>query len=157
MQFCTCTKVRKILNPSCSNSWRCVFAGAHTVGFSHCNRISSRIYGNPVDPTVNKTYLAQLRSQCPRNVDPNIAINIDPNSPRTFDNAYYKNLQQRMGLLTSDQVLFEDSRSRPTVNAWANNKQAFENAFVTAITKLGRIGVKTGRNGNIRRNCGAFN
>lgn len=132
-------------------------SGAHTVGFSHCNRISSRIYGNPVDPTVNKTYLAQLRSQCPRNVDPNIAINIDPDTPRTFDNAYYKNLQQRMGLLTSDQVLFEDSRSRPTVNAWANNKQAFENAFVTAITKLGRIGVKTGRNGNIRRNCGAFN
>lgn len=132
-------------------------SAAHTLGFSHCSKFSSRIYGNPVDPTVNKTYLGQLRSMCPKNVDPRIAINMDPNTPRTFDNMYYKNLQQKMGLFTSDQVLWEDTRSRPTVNLWAANKQAFQSAFITAMTKLGRVGVKTGRNGNIRRNCAAFN
>ncbi|GMN34398.1 hypothetical protein TIFTF001_004674 [Ficus carica] len=132
-------------------------SAAHSVGFSHCSKISSRIYGNPVDPTVNKTYLGQLRSMCPKNVDPRIAINMDPNTPRTFDNMYYKNLQQKMGLFTSDQVLWEDTRSRPTVNIWAGNKQAFQSAFITAMTKLGRVGVKTGRNGNIRRNCAVFN
>nr|DAD41465.1 TPA_asm: hypothetical protein HUJ06_015788 [Nelumbo nucifera] len=94
---------------------------------------------------------------CPRNVDPRIAINMDPNTPRIFDNVYYKNLQQGKGLFTSDQVLFSDPRSRPTVNAWASNSAAFQQAFVTAINKLGRVGVKTRGNGNIRRDCAAFN
>lgn len=138
-----------------------LFAAAHSLGFSHCNKLSNRIYNftrqNPVDPTLNKAYATQLQSMCPRNVDPRIAINMDPNTPRTFDNVYFKNLQQGKGLFTSDQVLFTDTRSKPTVNTWASNSAAFQNAFVTAMTKLGRVGVKTGRNGNIRHDCGAFN
>ncbi|KAL8240618.1 hypothetical protein R6Q59_013973 [Mikania micrantha] len=136
-------------------------SGAHTLGFSHCNQFSNRIYNfskqNQVDPTLNKTYAAQLQQQCPKNVDPRIAINMDPNTPRTFDNVYFKNLQQGKGLFTSDQVLFTDSRSKQTVNSWASSPQAFNNAFVAAMTKLGRVGVKKGQNGNIRRDCSAFN
>ncbi|OAY35550.1 peroxidase 73 [Manihot esculenta] len=136
-------------------------SAAHTLGFSHCNKFSNRIYNfsrqNPVDPTLNKAYAADLQQMCPRNVDPRIAINMDPITPNTFDNVYFKNLQNGKGLFTSDQVLFTDPRSRPTVNTWASNSQAFENAFVTAMTKLGRVGVKTGRNGNIRRDCAVLN
>ncbi|GMI68038.1 root hair specific 19 [Hibiscus trionum] len=136
-------------------------SGAHTLGFSHCTKFSNRIYSfsrqNPVDPTLNRTYATQLQQMCPRNVDPRIAINMDPNTPRQFDNVYFKNLQQGKGLFTSDQVLFTDGRSKPLVNAWATSSQAFNNAFVTAITKLGRVGVKTGKNGNIRTRCDAFN
>ncbi|KAJ8765467.1 hypothetical protein K2173_014589 [Erythroxylum novogranatense] len=132
-------------------------SAAHTVGFSHCSRFSNRIYSfspqTKVDPSLNKTYATQLQQMCPRNVDPRIAINMDPITPRTFDNVYYKNLQQGMGLFTSDQVLFTDSRSRSTVNAWASSSSTFQNAFVTAMTKLGRVGVKTGKNGNIRQDC----
>ena len=50
-------------------------------------------------------------------------------------------------------MLYTDLRSRPTVDAWAQSSEAFSRAFVTAITKTGRIGVKTGAQGNIRRNC----
>ncbi|KAF9600760.1 hypothetical protein IFM89_012204 [Coptis chinensis] len=136
-------------------------SGAHTLGFSHCKKFSNRIYNfspsNPVDPTINKTYVPQLQAMCPRNVDPTIAVNLDPFTPRTFDNMYYKNLQQGFGLLTSDQVLHTDTRSKPTVDTWAGNSAAFQQAFVTAITKLGRVGVKTGSQGNIRRDCGVFN
>ncbi|XP_022740001.1 peroxidase 51-like [Durio zibethinus] len=136
-------------------------SAAHTVGFSHCSKFSKRIYSfskqNAVDPTLNKAYATQLQQMCPRNVNPLIAINMDPNTPRKFDNVYYKNLQQGKGLFTSDQVLFTDPRSKPTVNAWATSSQAFNKAFITAITKLGRVGVKTGKNGNIRKNCAAFN
>ncbi|KAF8404909.1 hypothetical protein HHK36_009804 [Tetracentron sinense] len=136
-------------------------SAAHTVGFSHCGKFSNRIYNfsrqNPVDPTLNKAYATQLQSMCPRNVDPRIAINMDPNTPTKFDNVFFKNLQQGKGLFTSDQVLFTDSRSNPTVNTWAGNPAAFQQAFITAITKLGRTGVKTGTKGNIRANCGAFN
>jgi len=136
-------------------------SAAHTLGFSHCSKFSNRIYNfsrqSPVDPTLNRAYATQLQGMCPRNVDPSIAINMDPNTPRRFDNVYFKNLQQGKGLFTSDQVLFTDSRSKPTVNAWASNSVAFNNAFISAMTKLGRVGVKTGRNGNIRRDCSAFN
>lgn len=135
----------------------------HTVGFSHCSRFANRIYNfsasNPVDPTLNRQYATQLQQMCPRNVDPQVAINMDPTTPRQFDNAYFKNLQNGMGLFTSDQSLFTDSRSRSTVDAWASNPQLFNDAFVEAITKLGRVGVRTrgSSNGNIRIDCGRFN
>ncbi|KAG6767050.1 hypothetical protein POTOM_028229 [Populus tomentosa] len=45
------------------------------------------------------------------------------------------------------------SRSKPTVTKWATDSQAFQQAFITAMTKLGRVGVKSGRNGNIRQDC----
>lgn len=136
-------------------------SAAHTLGFAHCGKFSNRIYSftgqTPVDPSLNKAYATQLQQMCPRNVDPRIAINMDPVTPNRFDNQYFKNLQQGKGLFTSDQVLFTDPRSRPTVNTWASNPNAFQNAFAAAMTKLGRVGVKTGKNGNIRRDCGAFN
>ncbi|XP_018805946.2 peroxidase 16-like isoform X2 [Juglans regia] len=136
-------------------------SGAHTVGFSHCSRFSKRIYRfspqNRIDPTLNLAYALQLRQMCPLKVDPRIAINMDPTTPQTFDNAYYRNLQQGKGLFNSDQVLFRDTRSRPTVNLFASNNEAFKQAFASAITKLGRVGVKTGNQGEIRRDCTRVN
>lgn len=132
-------------------------SGAHTIGFSHCGRFSKRIYRftrqTRIDPTLNLQYAMQLRQMCPINVDPRIAINMDPATPNTFDNAYYLNLQQGKGLFTSDQALFTDSRSKATVNQFASNKAAFQQAFITAMTKLGRVGVLTGNQGEIRRDC----
>lgn len=132
-------------------------SAAHTVGFSHCSKFANRIYSfsrqGPIDPTLNRTYAKTLQTLCPKNVDSRIAINMDPNTPNTFDNMYYKNLVQGMGLFTSDQVLFTDSRSKPTVTKWATDSQAFQQAFITAMTKLGRVGVKSGRNGKIRQDC----
>lgn len=136
-------------------------SGAHTLGFAHCTKVFNRIYTfnktTKVDPTVNKDYVTELKASCPRNIDPRVAINMDPTTPRQFDNVYYKNLQQGKGLFTSDQVLFTDRRSKPTVDLWANNGQLFNQAFINSMIKLGRVGVKTGSNGNIRRDCGAFN
>ncbi|KAF7838019.1 peroxidase 16 [Senna tora] len=136
-------------------------SGAHTIGFSHCNRFSKRIYNfsptKRIDPTLNLQYALQLRQMCPLKVDPRIAINMDPQTPNKFDNQYFKNLQAGKGLFTSDQVLFTDSRSKDTVNLFASNEDAFNAAFVTAITKLGRVGVKTGKDGEIRVDCTRVN
>uniref|UniRef100_A0A6N2MHQ9 Peroxidase n=1 Tax=Salix viminalis TaxID=40686 RepID=A0A6N2MHQ9_SALVM len=78
-------------------------SGAHTLGFAHCGRFSNRIYGfsrtNRIDPTLNLQYAMQLRQMCPINVDPRIAINMDPTTPRQFDNAYYQNLKNGKGLV----------------------------------------------------------
>ncbi|KAH9303638.1 hypothetical protein KI387_008042 [Taxus chinensis] len=132
-------------------------SGAHTLGFSHCNQFANRIYGNPIDPTLNKTYASELQGMCPRNVDPTIAINMDPTTPRTFDNVYYQNLVNGKGLFTSDQVLFTDSRSRNTVKVFARYPSNFNTAFIQAMTNLGRVGVKVGNQGQIRRDCSRFN
>ncbi|CAL0325560.1 unnamed protein product [Lupinus luteus] len=132
-------------------------SGAHTIGFSHCNRFSTRIYNfsprNRIDPTLNLQYALQLRQMCPLKVDPRIAINMDPVTPQKFDNQYFKNVVQGRGLFTSDQVLFTDARSKATVNLFASNEGAFQSAFIAAITKLGRVGVKTGNQGEIRIDC----
>ncbi|XP_010246527.1 PREDICTED: peroxidase 16-like [Nelumbo nucifera] len=136
-------------------------SGGHTIGFSHCGKFSRRIYKfsptKRIDPTLNPAYALQLRQMCPLNVNPDVAIQLDPTSPQVFDNAYFKNLQKGMGLLASDQVLFTDPRSKDTVNLFASNTTAFYEAFVTGITKLGRVGVKTGRQGEIRRDCTVVN
>lgn len=139
----------------------CCVLGAHTIGFSHCNRFSNRIYNfspkNLIDPTLNLQYAFQLRQSCPLRVDSRIAINMDPITPQLFDNQYFKNLQQGKGLFISDQVLATNARSRDTVNLFASNEEVFNNAFVEAITKMGRIGVKTGRQGEIRFDCTRVN
>lgn len=135
--------------------------GAHTVGFSHCNKFTNRIYGfsstNSIDPTLNKPYATQLQSMCPKGVDPRIAVNMDTTTPLRFDNWYYANLKQGKGLFSSDQVLYTDPRSRPTVENWAKNNVDFYNAFSSAMIKLGRVGVKNANNGNIRIRCDVFN
>lgn len=106
-----------------------------------------------MDPTLSEQYASELKSMCPRNVDPRIAIDMDPTTPRAFDNAYFKNLQKGKGLFTSDQVLFQDPRAKAAVNAFASNSKTFHANFAAAMTKLGRVGIKNAQNGNIRSDC----
>lgn len=110
-----------------------------------------------VDPTLDDKYAEELKSMCPRGVDPRIAIDMDPTTPKAFDRQYYKNLQQGKGLFTSDQVLFTDPRSKPAVNAFASSTHVFQQNFIAAITKLGRVGIKNAHNGNIRTDCSELN
>ncbi|XP_057720782.1 peroxidase 55-like [Arachis stenosperma] len=137
-------------------------SGAHTVGFSHCNQFSNRLYSfqssSHVDPTLDPNYAQQLKSDCPQqSVNPSVVIALDPQTSFTFDNLYYKNLVSGQGLLESDQTLFTDPASQATVVEFANNQNEFFVAFVAAMRKLGRVGVKTGNDGEIRRDCTTFN
>ncbi|XP_006659625.1 peroxidase 16-like [Oryza brachyantha] len=136
-------------------------SGAHTVGFAHCTRFAGRLYnhsaGEPTDPSMNKDYAAQLMEACPRDVGKTIAVNMDPVSPIVFDNVYYTNLVNGLGLFTSDQVLYADASTRDTVKDFAADQAAFFEAFVSSMVKLGRLGVKAGKDGEVRRVCTAFN
>ncbi|KAF4390908.1 hypothetical protein F8388_005721 [Cannabis sativa] len=60
---------------------------------------------------------------------------------------------QGKGLFTSDQILFTDNRSKSVVNSFASSPAAFNKAFADAMTKLGRVGVLTGTQGEIRKDC----
>lgn len=83
-------------------------SGAHTLGFSHCSRFANHLYSFsssvPVDPSLDPDYAKKLMSACPQDVDPRISVNMGPQTPQTFDNAYYRNLVAGRGLFTSDEL-----------------------------------------------------
>ncbi|KAG8095192.1 hypothetical protein GUJ93_ZPchr0012g18910 [Zizania palustris] len=124
--------------------------GGHTIGAASCGFFGYRIGS---DQTMDRSFAASLRGTCAANPAGGFSF-LDSASPLRFDNAFYQNLRFRRGLLGSDQILYTDPRSRGTVDLYAGNQGAFFNDFVTAITKLGRVGVKSAATGGeIRRDC----
>ncbi|OVA10712.1 Plant peroxidase [Macleaya cordata] len=139
-------------------------SGAHTIGFSHCKEFMNRIYSYnktfDIDPSMNKDYAQTLRTPCPKNdhnLDPTVVAFNDVSTPAIFDNAYYQNLQKGLGLLETDQKLFTDPITRGYVDSMANDQHIFFSYFVAAMIMLGGVGVKTGSDGEVRRDCGFFN
>ncbi|KAL5199415.1 hypothetical protein ABZP36_020618 [Zizania latifolia] len=125
-------------------------SGGHTIGAASCSFFGYRTGG---DPTMDSSFASSLRNTCAANPASGFAF-LDGASPLRFDNAFYQNLRIGRGLLGSDQTLYSDPRSRGTVDLYAGNQGAFFNDFVNAITKLGRVGVKTAATGGeIRRDC----
>ncbi|XP_047055795.1 peroxidase 45-like [Lolium rigidum] len=121
-------------------------SGGHTLGAADCTFFQNRI---GTDPSMDSGFAAQLRNTC---AGQTFAF-LDGATPGGFDNSYFKNLQGGKGLLGSDQVLYTDLRSRGTVDYYASNPGTFFYDFTNAMTKLGRVGVKTAANGEIRRDC----
>ncbi|KAL1320588.1 hypothetical protein HN51_065263 [Arachis hypogaea] len=138
-------------------------SGAHTIGRAQCRFFSSRLYnfsntGNP-DPTLNTTYLQTLRSICPNGGPGNTLTNLDLTTPDTFDNKYFSNLQSLNGLLQSDQELFSTvgASTLSIVNSFSSNQTLFFEAFKASMIKMGNIGVLTGSQGEIRKQCNFVN
>ncbi|VAI53086.1 unnamed protein product [Triticum turgidum subsp. durum] len=122
-------------------------SGAHTLGAADCGFFQHRTRGK--DPSMNPSFDAQLQGTCARQ---NFAF-LDDVTPVGFDNSYFKLLQNGRGLLGSDQVLYTDQRSRGTIDYYASNQGIFFYDFSIAMTKLGKVGVKTATDGEIRRDC----
>ena len=68
-------------------------------------------------------------------------------------------VQTGMGLMTADQTLFTDTRSKATVEKFATDQAAFFESWATAFVKLSGVDVKTGTdpNGEIRKSCRVVN
>ncbi|KAL3643490.1 Peroxidase 19 [Castilleja foliolosa] len=136
-----------------------ILSGAHTIGFAHCKQFVSRLYDHKgtrqPDPSIDPRLLKALRMSCPRfGGNSDIVAPFDVTTPFLFDNAYYGNLEAKMGLLASDQALFLDPRTRVLVQTLAKDKQRFLQAFAVAMDKMGSIGVKRGRrHGEKRKDC----
>ncbi|XP_029125264.1 peroxidase 15-like [Cajanus cajan] len=138
-------------------------SGAHTFGRAQCTAFVSRLYnfsgtGKP-DPTLDTTYLQQLRKICPNGGPGTTLANLDPTTPDTLDKNYYSNLQVKKGLLQSDQELFSTAGADTIsiVNKFSSDQDAFFKSFATSIIKMGKIGVLTGNKGEIRKQCNFVN
>ncbi|XP_019419106.1 PREDICTED: peroxidase A2-like isoform X2 [Lupinus angustifolius] len=138
-------------------------SGAHSFGRAHCNFFVNRLYnfsstGSP-DPSLNTTYLQTLRTICPNGGAGTNLTNFDPTTPDTFDKNYYSNLQVHKGLLQSDQELFSTTGADTisTVNSFSTNQTLFFEAFKVSMIKMGNIGVLTGNQGQVRKQCNFVN
>ncbi|KAG4908210.1 hypothetical protein AAZX31_20G179000 [Glycine max] len=136
--------------------------GAHTIGFTHCKEFIHRIYNfsktSDADPMMHPKLVQGLRSVCQNYTkDSSMAAFNDVRSPGKFDNAYYQNVIKGLGLLTSDSILAVDPRTKPLVELYANDQQAFFKDFADAMEKLSVFRVKTGDKGEVRNRCDQFN
>ncbi|KAG0588913.1 hypothetical protein M758_2G231800 [Ceratodon purpureus] len=132
-------------------------SGGHSIGVAHCSAFQSRL-GTPPDPTLDPTYAAALQATCPGGTTGTSTntVNLDLTTPTNLDEVYYKNLQVKKGLLTSDQNLQNDAETQPMVAA-NTNFATFGPKFRDAMIAMGNINVLTGTSGNIRLNCRKFN
>ncbi|WVZ78730.1 hypothetical protein U9M48_026393 [Paspalum notatum var. saurae] len=123
-------------------------SGGHTIGAASCGFFGYRM---GADAGMDPAFAEQLRGRCPGGAA-GFAF-LDAATPLRFDNEYYRNLRAGKGLLGSDQVLYADPRSRGAVDRYADDEGAFFADFAAAMARLGRVGVRTAADGEIRRDC----
>ncbi|KAL6657055.1 hypothetical protein ACP70R_004835 [Stipagrostis hirtigluma subsp. patula] len=136
-----------------------VLSGAHTVGRSHCSSFVNDSRLNSSTSDMNPALAASLRQQCPANPassnDPTVVQDVV--TPAALDNQYYNNVLNRSVLFTSDAALLRSSQTAVAVLLNAKVPGLWEDKFAKAMVKMAGIEVKTGTNGEIRRNCRAVN
>lgn len=139
-----------------------VLSGAHTIGFAQCFLFKPRLFnfdstGKP-DPDLDATLLQTLQSVCPNqdDSDTNLAP-LDSVTTTKFDNIYYKNLVNNSGLLQSDHALIKDNRTASMVLQYSKFATLFATDFGVSMVKLASIGVLTGNDGQVRKNCRVVN
>ena len=129
-------------------------AGSHTIGQAQCITFRQRIYN---ETNIDAGFARTRKRRCPsNNGDSNLAA-LDLVTPNSFDNNYFKNLIQKKGLLTTDQVLFNGGSTDGFVTEYSKDRSAFYRDFALTMIKMGDIDPLTGSSGQIRRNCRVTN
>ncbi|XP_054776291.1 peroxidase 7 [Prosopis cineraria] len=137
-----------------------VLSGAHTTGRASCGCIQDRIFNykgtQKPDPSIDPKYLDFLQRKCRWSSE---YVYLDAITPTTFDPVYYLNLKKKMALLSTDQMLYSDSRTLPLVSALVGTTSSlFNHQFAVSMAKLGNVGVLTDEDdGEIRTNCNYVN
>ncbi|KAK1423548.1 hypothetical protein QVD17_18852 [Tagetes erecta] len=132
-------------------------SGGHTLGFSHCSSFKNRIHNfnatTDVDPSINPSFAASLKSTCQaNNNEKNAGAPMDPSST-SFDNIYYKLIFQQKTLFSSDQALLDSPKTKRLATKLATSEDAFRKAFVKSMIKMSSI---TGGQ-EVRKKCNVVN
>ncbi|KAG2551688.1 peroxidase 2-like [Panicum virgatum] len=134
-----------------------VLSGAHTVGRSHCSSFVPDRLAVPSD--MSPSLAASLRGQCPASPssgnDPTVAQ--DAVTPDALDSQYYRNVLAHRVLFTSDAALLTSPATARMVSDNANIPGWWEDRFKKAMVRMASVEVKTGNQGEVRRNCRAVN
>lgn len=140
-----------------SQSDMITLSGAHTIGRIHCSTVVARLYPE-TDPSLDEDLAVQLKTLCPQvGGSSSSTFNLDPTTPELFDNMYYSNLFSGKGVLQSDQILFESWSTKLPTMFNVLSTTSFTSSFADSMLTMSQIEVKTGSEGEIRRNCRAVN
>ncbi|MBA0861744.1 hypothetical protein Goshw_000418 [Gossypium schwendimanii] len=136
--------------------------GAHTIGFAQCFTFKQRLFNfggsRKPDPDLEASLLKGLQTACPDQVDSDTTlVPLDSVTTNRFDNSYYRNLVNSSGLLQSDHVLSTDNRTASMVLSYSRYPYLFLKDFGASMVKMANIGVLTGQDGEIRKNCKVVN
>ncbi|KMT05465.1 hypothetical protein BVRB_7g175910 [Beta vulgaris subsp. vulgaris] len=131
--------------------------GAHTTGRIHCSFMLERLYNfqgsGSADPTMNPATVSSLRNTCPRSGSNNFVFaDQTPGSEFKVDKGFFLAIRQGKGTLQIDQQIALHPLTSGIVRRLATTGD-FAFQFPGAMVKLGRVGVLTGSQGQIRRNC----
>ncbi|TYK26941.1 peroxidase 25-like [Cucumis melo var. makuwa] len=140
--------------------------GAHTIGQTDCLFFRYRLRnftttGNS-DPTINPSFLTELKALCPKDGDATKRVALDKDSQFKFDLSFFNNIKDGNGVLESDQRLWNDDSTRSIIQKYISPLKGllglrFEYNFRKSMIKMSSIEVKTGMQGEIRRKCSRFN
>ncbi|KAH7542103.1 hypothetical protein FEM48_Zijuj02G0037700 [Ziziphus jujuba var. spinosa] len=139
-------------------------SGAHTIGKARCTNFRGRLYN---DLDIDDVFAKERRSKCPElqgSGDDNLAP-LDIQTTIAFDNSYYINIFMKMGLLHSDQQLFQLQNNGTgggvstdsMVVEYMKSQSSFFSDFAKAMVKMGDLYPLTGSSGEIRKNCRVIN
>ncbi|GLJ19951.1 hypothetical protein SUGI_0361300 [Cryptomeria japonica] len=133
-------------------------SGAHSIGVSHCSSFTGdRLYNfsgrGGQDPSMDSNYALQLKAKCPTSASTDIVVPLDPVTPTKLDAKYFVDLQDKRGLLESDQTLMSNDVTYRQVNINAKYPTIWRINFGRAMVKMGAIDVLTGSQGEIRKQC----
>jgi peroxidase len=131
-----------------------VLSGAHTTGQARCQLFRGRIYN---ETTIDSNFATSVKSNCPSTGGDSNLTSLDVTTNVLFDNAYFKNLVNKKGLLHSDQQLFSGGSTDSQVTTYSTSPSTFFADFASAMVKMGNLSPLTGNNGQIRTNCRKIN
>ncbi|KAJ1261483.1 hypothetical protein BS78_09G033000 [Paspalum vaginatum] len=135
-------------------------SGAHSFGKARCSQFNGRLYPT-VDPTMNATYAAALKTVCPApgtgGGDPVLNNNRVAADPNVLSNQYYGNLVTGQVLFVSDQQLTNSTYTAAKVANYSTDAALWMQQFATALVKMGNIQVLTGTAGQVRKYCNVVN
>ena len=80
-----------------------------------------------------------MKSNCPSTGGDDNLAPLDVTSPTSFDNAHFKNLMSKKGLLHSDQQLFNGGSTDFQVGAYSSDLGSFQIDFANAMVKMGAL------------------
>ncbi|GAA0148718.1 peroxidase [Lithospermum erythrorhizon] len=133
-------------------------SGGHTLGFAHCSSFQNRIHNfaktQDIDPSMQQSFAAKLKNICPlHNKVKNAGATLD-STTSIFDNAYFKLLLQGQSILTSDQALLTNAKTKALVTRYASSQEEFYKAFAYSMIKMSSI---LGSGKEVRNDCRVVN
>lgn len=132
-----------------------VLSGGHTIGQARCSTFAERFAPDATQPFLDVAFGESLYTYCVggNSIGIDRKMTLDVNTTTAFDNGYFRSLVVGRGILTSDDVLRTDNRTKGMVELFARDQDAFFAAFKESMAKMGRISVLTGTMGQVRKQC----